>query len=277
MMASGTEGGQGRTAVPRWRRWEPFYESFTWPAALRMAAVAGIGMGQRVLDVGCGIGDPTLQVAVLVGPRGRVLGVDIDERLVAIARERAALLGLGHVEFRVMDITSGTLAENAYDAVLARWSLADLDDPLAVVTALRQTLVPGGRIAVTAWAPAEANPWLALPLDVVARRHALPARDAERPGPFRLSTDGALARLLIRAGFQQVDQERFPLCLSAPGFAPYWELVGELGGPLGAVLALLGPEEREALRDAVAAAVERFRTGEGLRIPAQAQLAWGRA
>jgi len=47
-----------------WRRWEPLFQSFTWPLALRMAAAAQIGDGQRVLDVGCGIGDPTLQVAV---------------------------------------------------------------------------------------------------------------------------------------------------------------------------------------------------------------------
>ena len=68
--------------------------------------VAEIGAGQRVLDVGCGIGDPTLQVAVLVGPHGRVLGIDIAEGMMAIARERAAALGLAHVEFRVDDVTS---------------------------------------------------------------------------------------------------------------------------------------------------------------------------
>ena len=61
-----------------WRRWEPLFQSFTWPLALRMAAAVQVGDGQRVLDVGCGIGDPTLQIAVLVGPHGRVLGVDLS-------------------------------------------------------------------------------------------------------------------------------------------------------------------------------------------------------
>src|SRR5437879_1923394 len=92
-------------AVARgWRRWEPLFQSFTWPVALRMAAVAQIGAGQRVLDVGCGIGDPTLQVAVLVGPHGRVLGIDLVEGMIATARERAAALGLGRVDFRTADV-----------------------------------------------------------------------------------------------------------------------------------------------------------------------------
>ena len=72
-----------------WRRWEPLFQSFTWPVALRMVAVAQIGAGQRVLDVGCGIGDPTLQVAVLVGPHGHVLGIDLVEEMLATGRERA--------------------------------------------------------------------------------------------------------------------------------------------------------------------------------------------
>ena len=89
-----------------WRRWEPLFQSFTWPVALRMVAVAQIGAGQRVLDVGCGIGDPTLQVAVLVGPHGHVLGIDLVEEMLATGRERAAALGLAHVEFRAADIAT---------------------------------------------------------------------------------------------------------------------------------------------------------------------------
>src|SRR5438309_11780450 len=83
-----------------WRRWEPLFQSFTWPVALRMVAVAQIGAGQRVLDVGCGIGDPTLQVAVLVGPHGHVLGIDLVEEMLAPGRARAPALGLAHVAFR---------------------------------------------------------------------------------------------------------------------------------------------------------------------------------
>src|SRR3989442_15863217 len=88
-------------AVARgWRRWEPLFQSFTWPVALRMTAVAQIGAGQRVLDVGCGIGDPTPQVAVLVGPHGRLPGIDPVEDMLTTGRERAAALGPAPAGFR---------------------------------------------------------------------------------------------------------------------------------------------------------------------------------
>src|SRR6476619_3344141 len=122
-------GENDRKAVAAdWRRWEPLFQSFTWPLTLRMSSVAFLGEGKRVLDVGCGIGDPTLQVAVLVGPHGRVLGVDLVEDMLATARERAAALGLGHVEFRAGDVTSMDLAPHAFDAILGRWSLIYVAD-----------------------------------------------------------------------------------------------------------------------------------------------------
>src|SRR5213594_2205539 len=129
-------------AVARgWRRWEPMLQSFTWPMSLRMGAAAAIGPGQRVLDVGCGMGDPTLQVAVLVGPHGHVLGIDVAEGMIATARERAAALGLAHVEFRTADVMTMDLPAESFDAVLGRWSLIYVADPPAAeddVEALRR-------------------------------------------------------------------------------------------------------------------------------------------
>jgi ubiquinone/menaquinone biosynthesis C-methylase UbiE len=260
-----------------WRRWEPMFQSFAWPLALRMAAVAEVGSGQRVLDVGCGIGDPTLQVAVLVGPHGKVLGVDIAEGMIAIARERAAALGLAHAEFRVDDVTTADLPEAGFDVVLGRWSLIYLDDVAGVLERLRHALVPGGRIAVTAWAPPEANPWFLVPHEALARLGPVPPIDVGAPGLFHLSTDGALARALVGAGFQTVGQERVVLSQLVHDGAEFWRMMTDTGGPLGSLIERLSPAEAGAVAADVAARLERHRAGEVLRIPAQAQLAWGRA
>jgi ubiquinone/menaquinone biosynthesis C-methylase UbiE len=259
-----------------WRRWEPLFQSFTWPLALRMTAVARVGDGQRVLDVGCGIGDPTLQVAVLVGPHGRVVGVDLIEDMLATARERAAALGLGHVEFRAGDVTSMDLPPHAFDAVLGRWSLIYVTDVAGVLARLRDTLVPGGRIALAAWAPPDANPWITIPMEALAAVRPLPAQDPALPGLFHLSADGALAGALAAAGFRDVRQERVQLSQFARDAGEFWDMLTDMAGPLAPAIAALGEDDRARVLRQVTEAVGRFRTGDVLRIPAQAQLAWGR-
>jgi ubiquinone/menaquinone biosynthesis C-methylase UbiE len=259
-----------------WRRWEPLFQSFTWPVALRMAAVTQIGDGQRVLDVGCGIGDPTLQVAVLVGPHGRVLGVDLVEDMVATARERAAALGLTHVEFRTADIAALDLAPESFDVVLARWSLIYVADVASALGRLRRALVPGGRIALVAWAPPGANPWITIPMEALARVRPVPPPDPAAPGIFHLSADGALARALVGAGFQAVGQERVVLSQFARDPTEFFAMLTDMAGPLAPLLAGLGAEERSRVVHEVADGLTRFRSGDVLRVPGQAQLGWGR-
>jgi len=248
-------------------------ESFSWPLALRMAGAANVGPGQRVLDVGCGIGDPTLQVAVLVGPHGRVLGVDLAEAMLETARQRARALGLGHVEFRGGDVASMSLGPDRFDVVLGRWSVIYLDDVVATLRRLRESLVPGGRIAVSAWAPPDANPWLAIPIDVLVSMGESVSIDPTRPGLFHLCDDGALARTLMEAGYQAVGQERVQLSYFAQSVSEFWESLTDVTGPL---TARLEPAQRTECEQRLSAALARFRVGEVLRIPAQAQLAWGR-
>jgi ubiquinone/menaquinone biosynthesis C-methylase UbiE len=259
-----------------WRRAEPLFEAFTWPLALRMAAVTAIGPGQRVLDVGCGVGDPTLQVAVLVGPHGRVLGIDLVEDLLVTARERAAALGLAHAEFVAADVLRADLGIEQFDAILARWSLPYVEDVAAALRRLRVTLAPNGRIAVAGWAPREANPWITIPLEALARECPVPALDPVRPGPFHLSADGELVRALVQEGFQAVGQERVMLSLVARDLDEVWAVLGAADAPLAALAGGLDAEARERVRRAMATALAPYHTGDVWRVPAQAQLAWGR-
>lgn len=276
-MAKDTVRDEWQAAARGWRRWEPMLQSFTWPMSLRMVAAAEVGPGQRVLDVGCGMGDPTLQVAVLVGPHGRVLGIDVAEAMIATGRERAAALGLGHVEFRTADVTTMDLPAESFDAVLGRWSVIYVTDAPAALVRLRRALVPGGRIALSAWAPPDANPWITIPMTALARVRSLPPPDSALPGVFHLSTDGALAKALVAASFQAVGQERVVLSWFAHDAEEFWAMTGDTAGPLAALLAELSAAERAQVKREVVEGIAKFRTGDVYRIPAQAQLAWGRA
>jgi len=125
------------------------------PFTERLFRDAGIGAGQRVLDVGSGVGDVSMVAARLVGPSGEVVGVERDASYVARARERVAALGLRNVTFVHGDVTD-LAVEGSFDAAVGRMVLSFLPDPVAVLRSLARVLVPGGAIAFhePMWSPA---------------------------------------------------------------------------------------------------------------------------
>jgi SAM-dependent methyltransferase len=107
----------------------------------------GLGPGLTCLDVGCGGGDVTLEIARRVAPDGRVIGVDIDEEKMRIARTEAKEQGVSNVEFQVSDIRKDGLTRS-FDVVYARFLLTHLSDPAATVAAFQAHVHPGGLVAV---------------------------------------------------------------------------------------------------------------------------------
>ena len=107
----------------------------------------GVGDGLMCLDVGCGGGDVSLELARRVAPRGKVLGVDIDETKLHLARREAEARGVRNVEFLARDIRTDD-AHSLFDVVYARFLLTHLDDPARVVAAFYKHLRPGGLVIV---------------------------------------------------------------------------------------------------------------------------------
>jgi SAM-dependent methyltransferase len=105
-----------------------------------------LGDGLTCLDVGCGGGDTTIDLARRVAPRGRAVGADIDETKLALAREEARALGVANVEFRSMDVRAADGAPQ-FDVVYARFLLTHLNDPASAVSAFYRHLRPGGLVA----------------------------------------------------------------------------------------------------------------------------------
>jgi ubiquinone/menaquinone biosynthesis C-methylase UbiE len=107
--------------------------------------LAGVSAGMTVLDVGCGAGDVSLLAASLVGPGGRVIGVDRSADAVALARRRSAASGVENVEFRVADLAAFALDHGA-DAVIGRLVLMYFADPVMQLRRLVELVRPGGLI-----------------------------------------------------------------------------------------------------------------------------------
>ena len=124
------------------------------PFTERFFREAGIGPGQRVLDLGSGVGDIAMLAARLVGPSGEVVGVERDTRSVTRAKARAAEAGIRNVTFTQSDV-SQMASTRLFDAVVGRFILMYLPDPIAVLRSLSRLIRPGGVFAFqeSSWAP----------------------------------------------------------------------------------------------------------------------------
>lgn len=107
--------------------------------------LAGLAPGMRVLDVGCGAGDVSLLAASIVGPSGRVTGVDLNADAVKFARARIEAAKIPNITIESGDITKLSYAAQ-FDAVIGRLVLMYLGDPVAGIKAFRRYLTPGGLI-----------------------------------------------------------------------------------------------------------------------------------
>ncbi|MEV3993892.1 class I SAM-dependent methyltransferase [Streptomyces sp. NPDC049837] len=123
-------------------------EFFT-PMGERLVEFAGPRPGQRLLDVGCGLGATLLPAARLVGPAGSALGIDIAEAMIEEAGREAARQGIGNVELRVMDGEHPDLPARSFDLVLGSYSVIFLPDARAALARYAGLLRDGGRIAFT--------------------------------------------------------------------------------------------------------------------------------
>ncbi|MGO1050120.1 class I SAM-dependent methyltransferase [Crossiella sp. CA198] len=136
-----------------------FYAEFT----DQLLRAAGIAEGMHVLDVGCGAGDVTFQLARIVGPTGSVTGVDADAGVLAAARERAGALGLANVAFQQAELPDLGLAQR-FDAAVGRLILLHVPDPVAAIKASAALVRPGGIVSFQDFNTTRARSAPALPL-----------------------------------------------------------------------------------------------------------------
>jgi 2-polyprenyl-3-methyl-5-hydroxy-6-metoxy-1,4-benzoquinol methylase len=118
-----------------------------WPTTRELLGRVGVPEDARCLDVGCGGGDVTIPLARLAH-RGRVVGTDIDETKLELARAEALPAGVENVEFRLEDLTEPPRRAEWFDLVYARFLLTHLADPAEAVARLVARLEPGGVLVV---------------------------------------------------------------------------------------------------------------------------------
>ncbi len=233
--------------------------------------------GERVLELAAGPGETGFIAARRLGDEGRLLSTDQSSEMVAVAQRRAVELGLGNVEFAVIDAQRLELESDSVDAVLCRFGYMLMGDPDAAFRGTLRVLRPGGRLAMATWNTPDRNLWMAAPAMQLISRGALELPDPTAAGPFSMADADALCERLSAAGFESPRTEQLEFAQHFASFDDYWEVTIDLAAPIAAALDGLDDSGASEVRDAVHGALRQFESADGsLAIPASAVMAAAR-
>lgn len=205
-----------------------------------------LGLGDRVLDVCCGTGASAIPAAVSVGATGQVLGIDLAESLLELARHKSQQQGLENIEFRCGDFEHLGLPNESFDAVVCVFGIFFVPDMLAAVRELWRMVRPGGKLAITSWGEKVFEP---------ANQFFWSTLEAERPDlckkftPWeRISNPTSLEALLEAGGATDVKvfAEATTHELASP--EDWWTML--LGGGIRGTIDQLDPAAKERIRQA---------------------------
>ena len=166
------------------------------PFSAVVADAAGVGLGQRVLDVACGTGALACAVAARVGPSGAVLGLDANPEMLAVAR----LLDPS-IQWLDGRAEALPLPDASVDVVVSQFGLMFFDDRVAALREMQRVLRPGGRLAVAVCDAVERSPGYGALATLLHELFGAAVADAFR-APFAIGDAALLAGLAQQAGLQ---------------------------------------------------------------------------
>lgn len=266
-----------RRAARGWEKWQAELRAAASPVSGWMIAAISPQPGQRILELAAGPGETGFLAAQRLGPSGTVISSDQSEEMVAVARRRAAALGLENVQFAVLDAQQLPLESASVDAVLCRWGYMLMGDPAAALGHTRRVLRPGGRLALATWDTPDRNLWMAMPVMQMVAQGALAMPDPGAPSPFAMADPATLEQTLAEAGFEQIETDKVEFQQTYASFEQYWEITTDLAAPIASALAALDPDRVSQVREGVRGAAAQFTSTEGtLAVPASAIVASAR-
>ncbi len=219
--------------------------------------------GESVLDVGCGGGLNSVEIAERVGKTGYVLGVDVSEMILDYARAQPGLQD--NLEFACVDAAVEDLGKERFDLLFSRFGVMFFEDPKAAFANMRSCLKPDGRVAFLCWQAPQKNPWLSCPMQAAFEILDPPeaAIDPRAPGPFSMAEADWIEEILADAGYEAVQVENIELDM------PMGQLDDAVSysmrfGPAVEALSQAHGEQRDAVEAAIRKSFEPFAGPDGV-------------
>jgi SAM-dependent methyltransferase len=225
--------------------------------------------GDRVLDIGCGFGDATQQLAALVGPEGEVVGVDVSEPFIRASMVEARVAGVENVQFLAGDVQVMELP-GSFDYAFSRMGVMFFANPVQALRNIRGALRPGGRLCAVVWRRKLDNAWVNRTEAVVERYLEEPEETDEPtcgPGPFSMANADTVSEQLQIAGFENLSFGRLDQEMKIGEDLDQAVAFNMALGPAAELIRLSGDDAekiRPTLEREIAEALEDFQGKDGV-------------
>ena len=224
--------------------------------------------GERVVDIGCGCGAPTLEFARAAGPSGSLEAFDISGPMLAEGQRRASNRGIMNVQWRQTDPATADLEE--FDLLISAFGVMFFGDRRAAFANMRRSAAPDARMALVCWRTLDENPWMDVPMSAVAKH--LPPRSKpvpNAPGMFAFADPEHVTEVLTSAGWSPPHFEKLDMDLDIAAGRGLEEAVIQ-STEIGAINTWLRDQHQEVVSAAVASLREvltPYVEGASVRLP----------
>jgi ubiquinone/menaquinone biosynthesis C-methylase UbiE len=266
-----------QTSARYWDKYRVLIAQMFAPLTSGLVEEARIGIGQRVLDIGGGSGEPSLTISRIVGSTGSVTCTDPVAGMIEAAQAEASRRGLTNIHFKQCSGDELPFADRTFDVAVGRLSAMFFVDPAtAVLEALRVTL-EDGYVSFVVWGPKEENPFFSTVADVIDEFVQGPPEDSGARDAFRFAAPGELAGILENANAKNVVERQLNFQIEAAiSFEQFWQLRTEMSGTLREKMAGVAPAQLPNVKQAVADATRKYFVSGTMNFPAEALIVSGR-
>jgi ubiquinone/menaquinone biosynthesis C-methylase UbiE len=266
-----------QTSARYWDKYRAVITEMFAPLTSALVEEAQIGIGQKVLDIGGGSGEPSLTIARIVGPTGSVMYTDPVAGMLESAQAEAGRRGLTNIHFKRCSADDLPFADCTFDVAIGRLSAMFFVDPVTAVREALRVVLKDGRVAFAVWGPKEANPFFSSITDVIDQfLDGLP-QDSDAPDTFRFAVPGKLAGALKQSDADNVIERQLNFRIEAAiSFEQFWQLRTEMSETLREKMARLTAAQLPTVKQAVADAAQKYFVSGTMSFPAEALIVSGK-